>query len=66
MDLYRTTEPDLKLVMDQALQDNKLRYRYKEIDLTHLNQAKFARIQQRFGRKFSSNEMKNFMDGKSS
>lgn len=51
------TEQGLKELIDKAAASSKLKYKYAELDLTYLNDERFAWIHEQIGRKFTANEM---------
>lgn len=51
------TEKRLKQLIGMATASSKLKYKYAELDLTYLNDARFAWIHEEIGRKFTTNEM---------
>lgn len=63
IDLYDgLTEKGLTQLIGMAAASSKLKYRYAELDLTYLNDDRFAWIHEQMGRKFTANEMPDSVD----
>lgn len=57
MELYELSESEWDLCILEAVENKALQYRYKQLDLTYLNNERFGWVQKQFGRHFTDNEM---------
>lgn len=51
------TEHRLAQLINEAAGSSRLKYKYEELDLTYLNDARFAWLHRQIGRQFGTNEM---------